>query len=139
MPSKHGTIRTYRITGCRCDLCKQAHAAEVRKRRDIARAKQAAINDAVEVQLAVINASANGEPGPVERGVLGDVAQLREPAESLVQTALAMARVLDKPGSPNQPSAAKQLREIMNQLRRESNQAPVGRLSSMRTMAERTG
>ena len=127
MASPHGTLNRYRA-GCHCALCRQKNTDYTREANRRARARRAKEN-------------APGEPGPAESAAKAEVQTLKaaEASPTLVQIALAMARILDTPGAPNKPSAAKQLTQIIALLRSDSAKAPAGRLALVRSMTQRAG
>ena len=119
--SKACGTRSQYLAGCRCDECRHAEALYKRRLRDN---------------------KINGGParptgaGAVEMAIWAEVEGL-EQAESrptLVQAAVAMARILDNPRAPGpQPQAAKQLADLMNQLRKGAD-ARKSRLASVKAM-----
>lgn len=138
MAGEHGTRYRY-VQGCRCSECKRAHrlyAADLQKRHatgDVA--------PRVRVASAVF-AGDSGElaagPGRVEVAITQELEGLAQAAArpGLVETALAMARILDNPRSVSQqPAAAGKLADILDRLRKGSDQRK-SRLASVRDMAK---
>ena len=121
MVARCGTLKRY-LEGCSCPSCRKANADERRRRRMRSRAASEAN-------------SRQSEPGEVEKAVMEELAKLTDPSPALVRVARSMAHVLDTPGAPSKPAAAKQLTDTLILLR-DSQGAPAGKLSAVRKMTQ---
>ena len=134
-PARHGTRSRYATctdgaAGKACDKCKQAEANYQKARRH-------GVNVAALPTASETPVEQPREPGPVEAGVLVELdgVPAAEMRPGLKQAALALARVLDNPLTVAQhPSAAKQMGEILNQLRKGAEKKT--RLSAVRQMSK---
>jgi hypothetical protein len=109
------------VNGCRCDDCTESNRVYFRQRR----ASQTAPG------------GASAPPGPVESGVVAEIAAVAESRPGLAATARAMARLLDDPrATSQQPAAAKVLIGLLDELRSTSARRRRGGLAVVRTMTE---
>jgi hypothetical protein len=137
MAIKHGRERYRR--GCRCDECKQAQASYQRAFRERQRNGLVGVTNATPDLDGPVG---NPTPGPVEQAVESELAGVpsAEWRPSLVQVALAMARILDNPRAPSaQPAAAKVLVSVMDQLHKGSAQGRRGSLAVVKSMTQKDG
>ncbi len=132
MPSRHGTDARYKVDGCRCDACKDAHK---RAHRDYlqrrANGKVRSIAPAVSIATPVVEG-----PGRVEAAVQAEIADLSqaEARPGLAQTALELARLMDNPAATNQKAAAAgKLAELLDKLHKGAD-ARKSKLAAVRSM-----
>jgi hypothetical protein len=127
----HGTPRSYR-RGCRCATCREAQRVYSRDKR-LARAGL----PCPDVQSIRPDGLVVRRPGPVETGVLEEIAALStaNARPGLVQVALAHARVMDDPGAVSQhASNGHRLAEALDKMRRGAD-SQVGRLATVRKIS----
>jgi hypothetical protein len=152
MAARHGTRRGYNH-GCRCDDCKDAQRLYQRRYRE--RRGNGLTRPPSPVAVAVVQLPASGVPfgtpeaevqaatypngqlgpGPVEAAVKAELGGLAEAQSrpSLVQIALAMARILDSPRVASaQPAAAKVLVNVLDVLQKGSAPGRRGNLAAVR-------
>lgn len=113
MSTDHG-LRGYRNSGCRCDICLDAHAQYQRQYR--ARRKKSK----GDVHAETVAYRPVGVVGAVEIAVEAELATLSSAAlkPSLAAAAIAMAKILDDPTlATSHPSSARQLNLAMAALR----------------------
>ncbi|CPW40767.1 Uncharacterised protein [Mycobacteroides abscessus subsp. abscessus] len=145
MPDVHN--RTRYLAGCRCDQCKLANSEYRKELRQ--RKKGAEQSGRKLASVRSMPANAGGEQsaprapviGDVQQGVIAEIDTLGVAASrpGLVQTAYALARVLDNQLAIAQhPSAARQLSELMDKLRK-SGSVGKGKLAAVRAMTRQTG
>ncbi|SKT95756.1 hypothetical protein [Mycobacteroides abscessus] len=145
MPAAHGTRARYK-SGCHCEACKLAESTYQRQRRQTKKGEPEGLHVAPVTRLSasptapVVN-TPRGKPGDVETGVITEIDALgvAEKRPGLVQTAYALARVLDNQLAIAQhPSAARQLSELMDKLRK-SGSVGKGKLAAVRAMTRQAG
>jgi hypothetical protein len=134
MAVRHGSRKAYGA-GCRCDECKTAQRLYQRCYRD------RVANGETPVSVVPVLQAQVAERGPVEAAVESELGglpavQLRP---SLVQVALAMARILDGRVPTPKPSAAKALVSVMGTLHSASAQGRRGNLAVVREMTTKGG
>lgn len=137
MASEHGTKTRYNH-GCRCDECKNASRKYDQARR--LRTKAAAVDGSAPTRIRTAQLEVDtGEPGRVEAGVLAEIEGLSTAAsrQGLVEVAISLARVLDKPLAISQhPAAAHRLSETLDKLRQGADQK-AGKLATVRSMTRK--
>ena len=136
MAASHGTQRRY-VEGCRCEDCREAHRVSARAYRERRSNGESGPAPVVVIPSAVVSAGR----GPVESGVEAEISGLASEARpGLAQAALALARILDNPKAVNQqPSAAKVLGALLENLRSASARGRRGNLAVVRTMTTKGG
>ena len=137
MASEHGTKTRYN-NGCRCDECKNASRKYDQQRRLRSKAIAAGGTAPTRIKTALLEPETD-EPGRVEAGVLAEIEGLStaESRQGLVEVAVALARVLDKPLAISQhPAAAHRLSETLDKLRQGADQK-AGKLATVRAMTRK--
>jgi hypothetical protein len=128
MTAKHGTANRYN-QGCRCDACKDSRrlrAADYRQRR---------IGGEVQSVADMPQGVARDRPGPVESAVQSELEGLTADRSGLVETTLALARIMDNPRAvSSQPAADKVLAALLDELHTGSAHGRHGKLTVVRTM-----
>jgi hypothetical protein len=131
MAVRHGRKRYG--AGCRCDSCRESQRLYQRRYRE-----RLANGETRPASVAPVLQVHPGNPGPVESAVAAELGGLAEAQSrpSLVQVALAMARILDSSRAVSaQPAAAKVLVTVLDTLRKGSPRRRGG-LELVRTMAK---
>jgi hypothetical protein len=124
----HG-LRGYRNSGCRCDICLEAHAQYQKQYR--ARRKKTK----GDVHAETVANGPVGVVGAVERAVKAELKTLSSAAQkpSLAAAAIAMAKILDDHTlATSHPSSARQLNLAMQALRATAKpdfKTSVGRIA----------
>jgi len=126
--SKHGTRARY-LQGCRCDPCRAAQSAYHRGWRE--RRAAGLTRSRPNPVAGLPQAASSAEAGRVELAVAAEIDDLAiaSARPGLVETVLAMAKILDSPKVPSsQPAAAGKLMTALEALR-SSGQKPRGKLA----------
>ena len=122
----HGTATSYK-NGCRCSECRKANRTRIRDYRASKRGESAPVDLPVEVGEGTV---------AVRRDLAALQVAIERPADAAV--ALAMARLLDDvTATPQHPSAASRLIDVMGRLRADAAPKFAGNVTRIREGGKR--